>query len=107
MREESRKAGWNAARENIKETVETETAKMADQFCRHYDVHVLYILHACYGWGYKRLHDFYEEFAKEHERLKQRYEQHDIGNYVAEETMKEMGIDLDAWFDEMSERMCK
>ena len=63
------------------------------------DTVVLWTLYNCYGWGCKRLHDFYLAMAKEHRRMREFYEMDDL--YPERNKLKEKGIDIEKWQEEV------
>ncbi|MCM1232753.1 MAG: hypothetical protein NC489_21715 [Ruminococcus flavefaciens] len=63
------------------------------------DTVVLWTLYRLYGFGVKRLHNFYIEMAKEHQRMRHYYEIDDL--FPERLKLKEMGVDLEAWQKEI------
>lgn len=66
------------------------------------DTMVLWTLFQCYGWREKRLHDFYLAMAKEHRRMREFYEMDDL--YPERYKLKEKGIDIEKWQEEVAAR---
>lgn len=63
------------------------------------DTSVLWCLHIRYGWGKTRLKRFYKTLFEEHQRVRKCY---DIGDLYPERSkLKEKGIDVEAWYDEL------
>ncbi len=60
------------------------------------DTLYLWTLHSKYGWGAKRLKQFYLDVFAEHMRMRQCYEVDDM--YPERYKLKEKGIDLEAWY---------
>lgn len=57
------------------------------------DTMILWTLHAHYGWGKKRLEDFYEKLLKEHTRMREYYQIEDL--YPERAKLKdECGVDV-------------
>ena len=63
------------------------------------DTMVLWTLHQCYGWGAARLKKFYVAMMKEHLRMREFYELDDL--YPERHKLKEKGVDVEAWYDEL------
>lgn len=63
------------------------------------DTMVLWTLHQCYGWGATRLKKFYVAMMKEHLRMRGFYELDDL--YPERYKMKEKGVDVEAWYEEL------
>ena len=63
------------------------------------DTMVLWTLHQCYGWGAARLKKFYVAMMKEHLRMREFYELDDL--YPERYKLKEKGVDVEAWYDEL------
>ena len=63
------------------------------------DTMVLWTLHQCYGWGAARLKKFYVAMMKEHLRMREFYEMDDL--YPERYKMKEKGVDVEAWYEEL------
>lgn len=69
------------------------------RFSLDLDTMVIWTLYQCYGWRGKRLHDFYLAMAKEHRRMREFYEMDDL--YPERYKLKEKGIDLEKWQEEV------
>lgn len=95
--------GYEDMRKRTKKVINEEISKKIDEWCRLYDSHVLWVLHAQYGWGKKRLEEFVRAFGREHRELKRRYEMDDPAGYVAVEGLKEIGLDLDKLYKEIDD----
>lgn len=65
------------------------------------DTVVLWTLMKHYGWGKKRLHDFYLLLAQEHVNMRHYYQMDDT--YPERYHLKEKGIDLDEWEKEVDQ----
>lgn len=65
----------------------------------------LYLLHSNYGWGKKRLHDFWVEYDKFYEELLKYYQlSTDDAGWLCEQKLKDIGVDVDEWIREDSIR---
>lgn len=63
------------------------------------DTMYLWTLHKKYGWGLKRLKQFYLDVFAEHLRMRECYELD--GLYPERYKLKEKGIDIEAWYNEL------
>lgn len=63
------------------------------------DTMYLWTLHSKYGWGLKRLKQFYRDVFAEHIRMREFYEMDEM--YPERYKLKEKGIDIEAWFDSL------
>lgn len=61
------------------------------------DALVLYALHKHLGFGYKRLRRFWEAFNAEHKKLRDHYEMPDANGWLAQQKLKDIGVDVAAW----------
>lgn len=63
------------------------------------DTMVLWTLYKCYGWGPKRLKDFFMKLDEEHRRMREFYETDEL--YPGRMKLKEKGVDIEAWNAEL------
>jgi hypothetical protein len=63
------------------------------------DTIYLWTLHSKYGWGLKRLKQFYKEVFVEHRRMREFYEMD--STYPERYQLKSKGIDIEAWYNEL------
>lgn len=63
------------------------------------DTIYLWTLHNKYGWGLKRLKQFYKDVFVEHLRMREFYEMDDP--YPERYKLKRKGIDIEAWYNEL------
>lgn len=77
--------------------ISKQIAAMERKHTNETDALVLYVLYKHFGWGKKRLRDFYEAFTVEHTRLIEHYEMPDDNAWLALEKLKEIGVDVEAW----------
>lgn len=63
------------------------------------DTMVLWSLKQFAGWGPKKLKDFYLFMFKEHLRMREFYELDDL--YPERYKLKEKGVDIEAWYEEL------
>ena len=64
---------------------------------------ILYTLHKHYGFGVKRLREFWELIQQTHDDLVKKYEMPGEFNWLVDTKLKEIGVDVDAW---NSESLC-
>ena len=62
------------------------------------DAMVLWVLHTKFGWGHKRLREFYDSFGPAFEELLKRYEMKgEEGIWLCTKQLKDYGVDLEEW----------
>ena len=71
------------------------------KFDRAMDAMVLYTLHREFGFGKDRLRRFYEAFLAGRNELIERYQSPEDNAWIAEQELKRLGVDLDAWSAEI------
>ena len=65
-----------------------------------HDAMILWVLHSEYGWGEKRLRQFWDKYRAAHMDLIRRYETYDSAwedAWVCQHKLKEAGIDISQW----------
>lgn len=85
----------------IKLEVNRQLAEAQDRLSYDVDSMVLYTLANEFGFGKKRLRQFYEGLKKGHEELTKHYIDDDFP-FLARCELEKMGIDLDQWADEIN-----
>lgn len=79
-----------------KAIVENEEKYRADL-----DAAILYFLHTEYGFGVKRLRDFWDGFNKLHDDIVHDYMiDSDEAAWVCRDALKRIGVDVKAWYEE-------
>lgn len=63
------------------------------------DTMVLFTLHTRYGWGKKRLKDFYKAMFDSHLAMREYYATDEI--YPERIKLKEKGIDVESWYNSL------
>lgn len=63
------------------------------------DTTYIWTLHKKYGWGLKRCKQFYMDVFAEHLRMREFYEMDEL--YPERYKLKEKGIDIEAWYNEL------
>ena len=86
----------------IKEMIDQEINKRILELDKQYaidmDTVVLWTMRQ-YGWGYKRLKRLYQDMFRLHRQMRERYEIQEC--FPERQLLKEQGIDVEAWFNEM------
>lgn len=89
----------NMERQKMEQEIYKQCLEADKRLTKDMDTVVLWTLHNVYGWGPKRLRDFYLAMLKEHLRMREFYELEDL--YPERMKLREIGVDLDAWYDEI------
>lgn len=79
--------------------IHQQCLKADKEFTLDMDTLYLWTLHSKYGWGVKRLKQFYLDVFAEHMRMREFYEMNDM--YPERHKLKEKGIDIEAWYNEL------
>lgn len=79
--------------------INQQILKMDKQFQLDSDARVLWALKQFTGWGPKKMKEFYLLMFKEHLRMRKFYEMEDT--YPERYKLKEKGIDVEAWYNEL------
>lgn len=79
--------------------INQQLLEMDKQFTLDIDTMVLWTLHKCYGFGPKRLKEFYLNMFREHLRMREFYEMDEL--YPERHKLKEKGVDIETWFSEL------
>ena len=88
--------------EAIDRAIKDQLADYDRKHMREVDAIVLWELHRLFGFGYKRMRDFYFDFGKSINSLIDRYElSGDDAVWLATYKLKEVGIDLEEWEREL------
>ena len=87
-------------RATIDELIKEEILKKDKDFMLNMDTMYLWVLHKKYGWGYKRLKQFYLDTFQEHLRMREFYEMDDM--YLEKVKLKEeTGVDVEDWYSKL------
>lgn len=84
-------------REALKREINRQILKMDAQYTNNVDALVLYVLHAHFGFGKKRLREYWEAFFAEHKKLVEYYEMPGDNAWLADMELKKIGVDVAAW----------
>lgn len=68
------------------------------------DAVVLFTLHTRFGFGKKRLREFWDAMHEEHERMIKHYEMPDQFTWLCQHKLKDIGVDVAAWNAEVEEQ---
>lgn len=87
----------------VKQIVDQEVTQILlekdKQYAIDVDAMVMWALHTVLGFGPKRLRKFYLAMFREHYRMRKHYEMQ--GTYPERYKLKDMGVDLEAWYNEL------
>lgn len=87
----------------IKDLVKSEVTRILlerdKQYAIDVDAMVMFTLHKELGWGKKRLRKFYLAMFRNHLAMRNHYLIEDT--YPERYKLKEQGVDLDAWYNEL------
>lgn len=85
--------------EAMRHEINQQILEQDKAFTLDIDTMYLWTLHSKYGWGLKRLKQFYRDVFAEHIRMREFYEMDEM--YPERYKLKEKGIDIEAWFDSL------
>lgn len=73
-----------------------------EKYKKDVDAMVLYVLMSHYGWGKRRLRQFWNAFLTEHKALREFYQMDDPGDneWLAHRKLKQIGVDIHQWYKE-------
>lgn len=87
----------------IKDLIQSEVTRILlerdKQYAIDVDAMVMFTLHKELGWGKKRLRKFYLSMFRNHLAMRNHYLMQDT--YPERYKLKEQGVDLDAWYNEL------
>lgn len=93
---------YNLKMGNLKQLVAQEARKQLilqeKQYAMDMDTAVLWVLHVKYGFGEKRLKQFYADLFDEHLRMRNFYDMDDL--YPERYKLKEIGVDIEQMYNE-------
>lgn len=96
--------GSNAERKAMHKEIGRQIVLQSEKYATDFDAAVLYTLHLQYGFGKDRLRKFWEAFIKQREELSKYYEMQDDYAFICKEKLKQIGVDVQAWEDELKGR---
>lgn len=86
-------------REALEKEINRQILERQRQYGIDTDVSMIWVLYQKYGFGPKRLKELYQAMLKEYLRMRQHYEIREL--YPERMKLKERGIDVEAWYDEL------
>ena len=89
--------------------IEVRKAIAENQTIYHQDMDaaILYFLHTRYGFGVKRLRDFWDKFNELHGQILRDYQVlNEDAAWVCRDKLKQIGVDVKQWYEE-DERKAK
>lgn len=92
-----------AEQKAMDEEINRQYFELDRKYTRDNDAAILWALHECFGFGEKRLRQFWEFFFKEQARLREHYQTGDNEGNLCKCKLKEIGVDIDKWHDEREE----
>lgn len=87
----------------MKQEIRQRCLDMDKEYTLDLDTMYLWTLHQKYGWGLKRLKQFYMDVFAEHMRMRKCYEMDDM--YPERHKLKEKGIDIEEWYNKLFDEM--
>lgn len=88
-----------AGRQAMIHEINQQCLVMDKAFTLDMDTMVLFTLHTKYGWGKKRLKDFYKAMFDSHLAMRKCYDMDEI--YPERIKLKEKGIDVEDWYNKL------
>lgn len=85
--------------------IHRQLVKKDREYAADFDAMILYTLMSHYGWGKKRLRQFWEAFFTEHKALQDFYEMYEPGDreWLANKKLKDIGVDVREWYKEIEQ----
>lgn len=78
--------------------IKRQLVEMDRRFTNDMDATILWYLHVKYGFGIKRLREFWEGFDPFHRALIEYYELEDADDaWLCTKKLKDMDVDIEAW----------
>lgn len=98
--EVDRLAVSDLAKEAMMKEINRQILEKDREYQLDVDTMVLWTLYQHYGWGKKRLREFYLAMFEEHLRMRDYYELDDL--YPERQKLKEkVGVDIETWYNEL------
>ena len=88
-------------RKAMNDEINRQIVERSEKYYRAMDIIALYTLHKQFGFGKRRLKEFFDEFRNQYQHLQDYYMMPDDVEWVAEYKLKEAGIDIDEWYREL------
>lgn len=81
----------------LQEEINRQILEADEKYASNIDAMVLYTLHAHFGFGKKRLREFWDAFQQEHDKLIEHYQMPGEFVWLCNRKLKEIGVDLEEW----------
>lgn len=82
--------------------INQELSRATDRFFYDEVTVILWVLHQQFGFGKERLKKFYVNYNKENQKLRDYYSASDKDlHYVTDHLLRQIGVNIDAWNDEI------
>ena len=88
-------------RKALDKEIRRQIIELDKQHSDDVDSMVLYTLHTRFGFGKKRLRQFYEALLQEHDKLVHHYDMPDDYPWLCKHKLKEIGVDIEQWNQEL------
>ena len=94
----------NAQKKAMDEEIKKRVLEIDKEWSIDADAVVLWTLHVCFGFGQKRLKQFWETCLKEHKRLREYYKlpPEDDG-WLYRRKLQDIGVDVEEWYEKYVE----
>lgn len=79
--------------------IRRQVVELNDAYYRKLDALVLYTLYSEFNFGKTRLRRFFDAFKVQYDKLVEMYQLPEDVDWVAEHKLKEIGVDLESWYD--------
>lgn len=88
------------SRKAMMEEINRQIIESDTKYRDNLDALVLYTLHDKYGFGPRRLRQFWEAMSEVHEELITYYDMPEDGPWIMLEKLKSLGVDIHQWNEE-------
>lgn len=89
---------WTAQeRDMLHREIKKEIKRQNIGYSLSLDEAILYTLYKRFGFGKKRLREYYEAFFDEREKLKEYYEMPEDAEWLVHRELLNIGVDVEAW----------
>ena len=89
-----------AEQKAVDKLIGEQAAEFERKHADEHDAMILWVLHTQYGWGEKRLRQFWDAYRSAHMELIRRYETYDSAwddAWICKQKLLEAGIDFSSW----------
>lgn len=81
----------------MKDEINRQVIEVNKQYANDIDAVILYTLHKRFGFGKKRLRQFFEAFYAEYQTLVKYYEMPEACPFICDRELKKIGVDIAEW----------